>query len=121
MEIEKETTGEGERRRSIGEELHNFIQAHHVARAFDQERCQSEIFELLTIDFKQGKEQKTNLPIDRPYDPVKSLTNKKENWRLGVFVEDKWSVYKGDTEVTMELLLQDIKMLLELLILLASV
>jgi hypothetical protein len=49
------------------------------------------------------------LPIDRPYDPVKSLTKKKENWRLGVFVEDKWSVYKGDTEVTMELLLQDIK------------
>ncbi|WJX12188.1 hypothetical protein P8452_02712 [Trifolium repens] len=61
----------------------------------------------ITTPTSMEVDHKTNLPIDGPYDPFKRITKKKENWRFGVFVEDKWSVYKGDTEVTMELLLHD--------------
>jgi hypothetical protein len=46
---------------------------------------------------------------DRAYDPVKSITKKKEIWRLGVIVDDMWSVYKGDAEDHIELLVRDIK------------
>ncbi|WJX79954.1 hypothetical protein P8452_63017 [Trifolium repens] len=44
-----------------------------------------------------------------PFDPVKDVTKKKEVWRLGVFLEDLWTVYKGDVEDHMELLIRDIK------------
>jgi hypothetical protein len=37
-----------------------------------------------------------------PFDPVKDVTKKKEVWRLGVFVEDLWTVYKRDVDDHME-------------------
>ncbi|KAK2356384.1 hypothetical protein QL285_093721 [Trifolium repens] len=45
----------------------------------------------------------------RPYDPVKNISMKKETWRLGVIIDDMWSVYKGDTEDQLALLVRDIK------------
>jgi hypothetical protein len=45
----------------------------------------------------------------RPYDSVKNVSMKKETWRLGVIIDDMWSVYKGDTEDHLELLVRDIK------------
>jgi hypothetical protein len=49
--------------------------------------------------------------MELPFDPVKDVTKKKEVWRLGVFLEDLWTVYKGDVEDHMELLIRDIKVL----------
>ncbi|KAK2352860.1 hypothetical protein QL285_090565 [Trifolium repens] len=45
----------------------------------------------------------------RPYDPVKNISMKKETWRLGVIIDDMWSIYKGDTEDQLALLVRDIK------------
>ncbi|WJX60441.1 hypothetical protein P8452_45648 [Trifolium repens] len=45
----------------------------------------------------------------RPYDHVKNISMKKETWRLGVIIDDMWSVYKGDTEDQLALLVRDIK------------
>jgi hypothetical protein len=50
-----------------------------------------------------------DVQIELPFDPVKNVTKKKEIWRLGVFLEDLFTVYKGDVEDHMELLLRDIK------------
>jgi hypothetical protein len=51
----------------------------------------------------------TDVKDDRPFDPVKNVTKKKEIWRLGVFLEDLLIVYKAEAEDHMELLLRDIK------------
>jgi hypothetical protein len=47
--------------------------------------------------------------IERTYDSVKNVTRKRETWRLGVILDDLWTVYKGDTEDHVELLLRDIQ------------
>jgi hypothetical protein len=36
--------------------------------------------------------------MEKPYDAVKTITKKKEIWRLGVLLEDMWTVYKGGTQ-----------------------
>jgi hypothetical protein len=58
---------------------------------------------------KSDMEDDGDVQIEVPFDPVKNITKKKEVWRLGVFLEDLISVYKGDVEDHMELLLRDIK------------
>jgi hypothetical protein len=37
--------------------------------------------------------------MEKPHDAVKTITKKKEIWRLGVLLEDTWTVYKGGTQV----------------------
>ncbi|XP_045789228.1 uncharacterized protein LOC123884216 isoform X5 [Trifolium pratense] len=50
------------------------------------------------------------VPVDdRAYDPVNNVNKKKEIWRLGVIVDDMWIVTKAETEVSIELLIRDIK------------
>ncbi|WJX70134.1 hypothetical protein P8452_54278 [Trifolium repens] len=58
---------------------------------------------------KSDMEDDGDVQIELPFDPVKNVTKKKEIWRLGVFLEDLFTVYKGDVEDHMELLLRDIK------------
>ncbi|KAK2363142.1 hypothetical protein QL285_088152 [Trifolium repens] len=36
--------------------------------------------------------------MEKPHDAVKTITKKKEIWRLGVLLEDTWTVYKGGTQ-----------------------
>jgi hypothetical protein len=43
------------------------------------------------------------------YHPVKDINRKKETWKLAVILDDMWSVYKGDTEDHVEVLLRDVK------------
>ncbi|WJX39428.1 hypothetical protein P8452_26972 [Trifolium repens] len=42
------------------------------------------------------------------FHPVKDINKKKEIWRLAVILDDIWSVYKGDTEDHVEVLLRDV-------------
>jgi hypothetical protein len=55
------------------------------------------------------EKEKTVLKDDRPYDPVKNIKKKKEFWRLGVIIDDMWTVFKGEYEDHMEVLVRDIK------------
>ncbi|WJX73691.1 hypothetical protein P8452_57443 [Trifolium repens] len=64
MEIEKETTGEGERRRSIGEELPSFIQAHHVEDVEGVEMCGTVV---VATDVLEIIYFKKSLPADNTY------------------------------------------------------
>jgi hypothetical protein len=43
------------------------------------------------------------------YDSIENINKKKEIWRLAVIVDDMWSVYKGDKELSLELIIRDIK------------
>ncbi|GAU51524.1 hypothetical protein TSUD_413880 [Trifolium subterraneum] len=43
------------------------------------------------------------------YDPVSKITKKKEIWRLGVIIDDLWTVYKGENEDYIDMLIRDIK------------
>jgi hypothetical protein len=52
---------------------------------------------------------KTVWKADKPYDPVKNINKKKEFLRLGVIIDDMWTVYKGENEEHMEVLVRDIK------------
>jgi hypothetical protein len=42
------------------------------------------------------------------YHPVKDITKKKQTWRLAVMVDDLWTVYKGEDEEHLEMLLKDV-------------
>ncbi|KAK2392301.1 hypothetical protein QL285_065676 [Trifolium repens] len=42
------------------------------------------------------------------YHPVKDITKKKQTWRLAVMVDDLWTVYKGEDEDHLEMLLKDV-------------
>jgi hypothetical protein len=42
------------------------------------------------------------------YHPVKDVTKKKQTWRLAVMVDDLWTVYKGEDEDHVEVLLKDV-------------
>jgi hypothetical protein len=42
------------------------------------------------------------------YHAVKDVTNKKQTWRLAVMVDDLWSVFKGEDEDHVEMLLRDV-------------
>ncbi|WJX64181.1 hypothetical protein P8452_48995 [Trifolium repens] len=63
----------------------------------------------LDKSINEDNEDDNEVEMELPFDPVKDVTKKKEVWRLGVFVEDLWTVYKGDVEDHMELLIRDIK------------
>jgi hypothetical protein len=43
------------------------------------------------------------------YDSIENINKKKEIWRLAVIVDDMWSVYKGDKETSLELIIRDLK------------
>ncbi|XP_045805054.1 uncharacterized protein LOC123898203 isoform X2 [Trifolium pratense] len=60
-------------------------------------------------DTQMLQDNKEKKPIEYDYDSVKDVTKKKEIWRLGVILDDMWIVSKGESEVTMEMLLRDIK------------
>jgi hypothetical protein len=59
----------------------------------------------------KGKCQMVDPEDDLLYDPVKGVTKKKEIWRLGVILDDMWSIFKGDTEDHIELLVRDAKVM----------
>ncbi|PNX78851.1 hypothetical protein L195_g034833, partial [Trifolium pratense] len=52
---------------------------------------------------------KDSKPIEYDYDAIKDITKKKEIWRLGVILDDMWIVSKGENDVTLEMLLRDLK------------
>jgi hypothetical protein len=43
---------------------------------------------------------------------LRTSPKKRETWRLWVILDDMWTVYKGDTEDHVELLVRDIKVVL---------
>jgi hypothetical protein len=45
--------------------------------------------------------------VEITYDPIKNVTKKRETWRLGVILDDMWTVFKGETADHIELLLRD--------------
>jgi hypothetical protein len=45
------------------------------------------------------------------YDSIENINKKKEIWRLAVIVDDMWSVYKGDKETSLELIIRDLKVI----------
>jgi hypothetical protein len=55
------------------------------------------------------------IPVDRKYDPVNMITNKKQTWKVVVLLDDIWTVYKGESEDHIEMLLRDIKVNLVIL------
>ncbi|KAK2366319.1 hypothetical protein QL285_079715 [Trifolium repens] len=57
----------------------------------------------------KGKKQMVDPEDDLLYDPIKGITKKKEIWRLGVILDDMWTIFKGDTEDHIELLVRDAK------------
>jgi hypothetical protein len=59
----------------------------------------------------KGKNQMVDPEDDLLYDPIKSVTKKKEIWRLGVILDDMWTIFKGDTEDHIELLVRDAKVM----------
>jgi hypothetical protein len=72
-----------------------------------------EVVDSLTeiADRDKGKKVMANPEDELLYDPVKSVTKKKEIWRLGIILDDMWTIYKGDTEDHIELLVRDAKVL----------
>ncbi|GAU12584.1 hypothetical protein TSUD_131940 [Trifolium subterraneum] len=60
--------------------------------------------EVASIDVEQ-----TTMPINRTYDSVKDITKKKEVWKLGVMLDDLWIVNSGESKLSMEMLIRDIK------------
>ncbi|KAK2363415.1 hypothetical protein QL285_088405 [Trifolium repens] len=46
-------------------------------------------------------------PVEITYDTIKNVTKKRETWRLGVILDDMWTVFKGETADHIELLLRD--------------
>jgi hypothetical protein len=46
-------------------------------------------------------------PVEITYDTIKNVTKKRETWRLGVILDDMWTVFKGETADRVELLLRD--------------
>ncbi|GAU44162.1 hypothetical protein TSUD_377620 [Trifolium subterraneum] len=46
---------------------------------------------------------------DYPYDPIDKINKKKEIWRLGVIIDDKWIVFKGEAEESLQIVIRDIK------------
>ncbi|GAU45084.1 hypothetical protein TSUD_85700 [Trifolium subterraneum] len=76
--------------------------------------CESSMETDKTIpDKSEDKQTEQNKIIVQPdnkeYDPVKIVNKKKEIWRLGVILDDMWTVSKGETDVSLELLIRDIK------------
>jgi hypothetical protein len=59
----------------------------------------------------KGKNQMVDLEDDLLYDAIKGITKKKEIWRLGVILDDMWTIFKGDTEDHIELLVRDAKVM----------
>ncbi|GAU45447.1 hypothetical protein TSUD_107390 [Trifolium subterraneum] len=60
-------------------------------------------------DNPDGKKQALVPVADIPYDPVKKINKKKEIWRLGVIIDDIWTMSVGDKADRMDMLLRDIK------------
>jgi hypothetical protein len=50
-----------------------------------------------------------NIPVERKCDMVNIITNKKQTWKVVVILDDLWTVYKGESEDHIEMLLRDIK------------
>jgi hypothetical protein len=59
----------------------------------------------------KGKNQMVDPEDDLLYDPIKGVTKKKEIWRLGVILDDMWTILKGDTEDHIEFLVRDAKVI----------
>jgi hypothetical protein len=56
-----------------------------------------------------------NIPVERKCDMVNIITNKKQTWKVVVILDDLWTVYKGESEDHIEMLLRDIKVNLVIL------
>ncbi|XP_045816584.1 uncharacterized protein LOC123909747 isoform X1 [Trifolium pratense] len=58
-------------------------------------------------EMEEGSKETNYIEYD--YDSIKDITKKKEIWRLGVILDDMWIVSKGENDVTLEMLLRDLK------------
>ncbi|KAK2410931.1 hypothetical protein QL285_046264 [Trifolium repens] len=62
----------------------------------------NEINDITQVEKTLAKDSDINVikevEMEKPYDAVKTITKKKEIWRLGVLLEDMWTVYKGGTQ-----------------------
>ncbi|WJX81040.1 hypothetical protein P8452_63970 [Trifolium repens] len=60
-----------------------------------------------TPDHTDASPAVVDKPVQRTYDPVANVSKRRETWRLGVIIDDIWTVYKGETEDHVELLIRD--------------
>lgn len=55
-------------------------------------------------------EAKMEIPLERPFETIAAVTNKKDFWKLAVRVKDKWTVVKDGKE-HLEMIIVDAKVI----------
>ncbi|GAU46241.1 hypothetical protein TSUD_280680 [Trifolium subterraneum] len=58
---------------------------------------------------QSGKKDIVKHVEDYPYDAIDKINKKNEIWRLGVIIDDKWIVLKGEAEESLQIVIRDIK------------